>query len=277
MTTPLKPLKNPNYPGRRGKLNPAQRKELLQRIQAGERPGKLSLEYGISRQAVSQFGDYHLNPDVTRRKGILRSRLLPEERKHVVHLLRTTLPKDHGVEGEGHGHPDRWNTERLTALTRKLYNKKMFAYAARECIQEACPDPRFDPNQKPEPPGPPDIRDIAPELADDEEYVAYYLSEACQRIRQKEYEWALRLWEERQARIASGEMADPPKRKRGRPRKHPLPDLYSEDFGGELYDGTTPIPGSETVAGNPLATPRTGKHSKSKGSPFTKPKRKKKR
>ncbi len=276
MTTPLRPLKNPNLPGRRGKLKPEQRKELLERLKNGEKPGELSLEYGISRQAVSQLRDYHLRPEIARRKGMLRSRLLPDERKQVIHLLRTTIPGDHGVENEGHGHPDRWNVERLTALTRKLFSKKMFAYAARECIQEAHPDPCFDPDAKPEPPGPPDIRDLDPELAEDKEFVAYYLSEASQRIRQKEYEWALRLWEERESRKASGQIIDPPKRKRGRPRKHPLPEVAYDDFDGQPFDGSTPLPG---VAGFPAAEPgaRTGKHSKSKGTPFTKPKRKKKR
>lgn len=273
MTTPPKPLKNPNLPGRRGKLTPEQRQELLARLRAAERPCTLASEYGISRQAVAQLRDYHLRPDVARRKGVLRSRLLPHERNHIVHLLRTTLPLDHGVEQEGHGHPDRWNTERLTALTRKLFGKKMFAYAARECIQEACPDPRFDADRKPQPPGPPDIRDIDPELAEDEEYVAYYFSEACQRIRRKEYEWALREWEERQAHIAAGKLAEPQKRKRGRPRKHPLAPAI-DDTETEPYDGTSPM---TAFAIDTPTMARTGKHSKSKGSPFTKPKRRKKR
>jgi len=273
-----RPLKNPNMPGRRGKLTPEQRKELLARLQAGEKPGPLSKEYGISRQAVCQLRDYHLNPGEARRKGILRSRLLPEERENIIQLLRTTTPRDHGVENEGHGHPDSWNTERLTALTRKLYSKKMFQYAARECIQEARPDPRFDPDAKPEPPGPPDIRYLDPELAKDKEFVEYFLSEASQQIRQKEYEWALREWEERQARKASGEIVDPPKRKRGRPRKNPLP-VSSDDFEAEPYDGTTPLPGANGHLRHLPPSPgeRVGKHAKSKGAPFTKPKRKKKR
>lgn len=276
----LRPLKNPNLPGRRGKLTPEQRKELLARLEAGEKPGALASEYGISRQGVAQLRDYHLMPGLAKRKGLLRSRLLPEEREHIILLLRTTGPRDHAVENEGHGHPDAWNTERLTALTRKLYNKKMFAYAARECIQEARPDPRFDPDAKPQPPGPPDIRDIAPELSMDEEFVEYYLSEASQKIRQKEYEWALREWEERQARKQRGEDPDPQKRKRGRPRKNPLPlTPIMDDDASTPFDGSTPFPGMEllTQATPPEPGKRSGKHAKSKGAPYTKPKRKKKR
>jgi len=274
-----KPLKNPNIPGRRGKLTPEQRADLLRRLEAGENPAQLVPEFGISRQAISQLRDYHLRPEVVRRKGILRSRLLPEERKNVVDLMRTTVPRDHGVENEGHGHPDSWNVERLTALTRKLYDKKMFAYAARECIQEARPDPNFDPDAKPQPPGPPDVRDIDPELAQDEEFVEYYLSDACQRIRQKEYEWALREWEEREARKAKGEEPDPHKRKRGRPRKNPLPTAAIDDDDVVPFDGSTPIPGMDKLLQRvpPAPGERSGKHAKSKGAPFTKAKRKKKR
>ena len=271
-----RPLKNPNLPGRRGKLTPDQRKELLERIKAGEKPGPLAAEYGVSRQAVCQLRDYHLNPESTHRKRILRSRLLPEERKNIIHLLRTTNPPDHGVEGEGSGHPDVWTSDRLVALSRKLYNKKMYAYAAREAIQEARPDPRFDPDAKPEPPGPPDIRDLDPEFANNPEFVEYYFSPICQQIRQKEYEWALREWEERQARIAKGQSPDPHKRKRGRPRKNPEPTAFDED-GETPYDGLTPLPGAQGMMAAPAPGMRRGKHSKSKGSPFAKPKRKKKK
>lgn len=274
-----RPLKNPNYAGRRGRLTPEQRAQLLERLKAGEKPGALSKEFGISSQGVSQLRDYHLRPEIARRRGILRSRLLPEERKNIIHLLRTTLPGDHGVEKEGHGHPDVWNVDRLTALARKLYGKKMFAYAARECIQEARPDPRFDPDAKPEPPKPPDIRDIDPELAKDKEFVEYYFSPISQQIRQKEYEWALREWEEREARKAKGEIADPQKRKRGRPRKNPLPADFEDDDGDVPYDGSTPLPGGLGPHPYLPSAPgqRQGKHAKSKGAPFTKPKRKKKR
>jgi len=278
--TPQKPLKNPNFPGRRGKLTPEQRKKLLERLKAGEKPGPLSIEYQISRQAVCQLRDYHFNPDATRRKGVLRSRLLPEERNNVIHLLRTTYPRDHGVENEGYGHPDVWNYERLTALTKKLYAKKMFMYAARECIQEARPDPRFDPDAKPQPPEPFDIRHLDPELANDKEYVNYCLSPISQQIRQKEYEWALREWEEREARKAKRVLPEAPKRKRGRPRKTPLPaSSNGDDDGGLPYDGTAPLPGTKNGLTYlpPAPGERVGKHAKSKGARSSKPKRRKKR
>lgn len=272
-----RPLKNPNLPGRRGKLTPDQRQQILERIKGGEKPGPLATEYGVSRQAICQLRDYHLNPESAHRKRILRSRLLPEERRNIVQLLRTTVPRDHGVENEGSGHPDAWNTDRLTALAKRLYNKKMYAYAAREAIQEARPDPRFDPDAKPEPPGPPDIRDLDPEFAKDLEFVKYYLSPISQQIRQKEYEWALREWEERQARIAKGEAADPHKRKRGRPRKNPEPTAFDDEDGETPYDGLTPLPGADGMITPPAPGQRRGKHAKGKGAPFTKPKRKKKK
>ena len=274
---PLKPLKDPNKPGRRGKLTKEQRQDILNKLRAGEKPGPLSNEYGVSRQAICQLRDHHLNPESAHRKRILRSRLLPDEHKNVIHLIRTTVPKDHGVENEGHGHPDFWNTERLVALTRKLYNKKMYAYAAREAIQEARPDPRFDPDAKPQPPGPPDVRDLSPEFASDPDFVKYYLSPISKQIRQKEYEWALREWEERQVRIAKGQ-APMPKPKRGRPRKNPEPEEIAEDDPHlDLYDGLTPLPGADKLMAPPAPGQRVGKHAKSKGAPFTKAKRKKKK
>lgn len=281
MNTEPRPLKNPNLPGRRGKLTPEQRKKLLERLAAGEQTSKLAHEYGVSRQAVSQFRDYHLRPDVARRLGMYRSRLLPEERKKIIQILQTSVPADHGVQDVGDERRDTWNVERLIALSRKLFNKKMFQYAARECISEALPDYTKDPDIKPQPPGPLSMDDLSAEYRNDPEFVKFYFSDAHQRIRQKEYEWALRMWEERQACIARGDLDLPGKRKRGRPRKYPIKtpaNTALSEIDATPFDGSTPLPHMPFKTGTAAASPgaRIGKHAKSKGAPFTKPKRRKK-
>jgi len=273
------PQRNPRITGNRRRLTPAQRHEILRRHQEGEKTALLAAEFGVSRQAVDQLVKYHLDPESRVRKQTLRSRMLPEERAMLVELLRTTVPRDHGVELEGSGHPEVWNGDRAMALGKKLFGKKLYTYAVRDCIQEARPNPRFDPDAKPEPPKPPDIRDLDPELAADEDFVKYYFSPISQQIRQKEYEWALREWEERQARKAAGQSEQPP-RKRGRPMKSPEPPPGLDDGSPEPFDGNTPLHGGDaTPLGYHPPGPgqRRGKHAGSKGSPFTKPKRKKKK
>jgi hypothetical protein len=270
--------RKPKITGNRRKLTPEQRHEIIRRVQEGEKLTPLAAEFGVSRQAVDQLVKYHLDPDSRIRKQNLRSRMLPEERAKLVEILRTTVPCDHGVEREGRGHPEIWNSERVIALGRKLFGKKLYTYAVRDCIQEARPDPRFDPDAKPMPPGPPNIRELDPELASDPDFVKYYLSPISQQIRQKEYEWALRDWEERQARKAAG--AEPePTRKRGRPKKNPDPMPAFDDDGPEPFDGSTPFSHEgllPRLPHPPAPGQRRGKHAGSKGTPFTKPKRKKK-
>ncbi len=263
-------------PGRNGRLSTAQRKEIIERIKAGEIPAALAREYGVSRQAVHALRERTLNPESNYQKNILRSKLTPSQRAQLIEVLRTTTPVDHGLEGEGHGHPERWNSDRVLALGRRLFDKRLYLKTIRQCIQVACPDRRWDPNARPEPPKPPDIRDLSPEMADDEEFVKYYFSPLCQQIRQREYEWELREYEKRQAEDA------PKKRGRGRPpkQKPDTPDAaeYEDE---ELFDGSKPLP---EIAGNAAIMPklpvapgrRVGKHASSKGSPFTKSKKRKK-
>ena len=168
--------------GVRRKLTPEQRHEIIRRHQQGEKNKELAQEFGVSRQAVDQLIQYHLKPETRIRKQNLRSRMLPGERAKLVEILRTTVPRDHALDSVGKGHPDFWNSERVIALGKKLFDKKLYTYAVRDCIQEARPDTRFDPDAKPEPPGPPDVRDLDPEFAEDPEFVNYYLSPISQPI-----------------------------------------------------------------------------------------------
>lgn len=262
--------------GRNGRLTVEERKEIIERLKAGEGAAALAREFGVSRQAVHSLRERTLNPNSNYQKNILRSRLAPVQRARLIEVLRTTTPVDHGVEGEGHGHPERWNSERVLALGRRLFDKRLYLKTIRQCIQEACPDRRWAPNARPEPPKPPDIRDLSPEMADDEEFVKYYFSPLCQQIRQREYEWELREYEKRQTEEGTK------KRGRGRPPK-PKPDAPSAatDDDEELFDGSKPLP---EIAGNAALLPRhpaapgrrVGKHASSKGSPFTKSKKRKK-
>lgn len=128
-------------------------------------------------------------------------------------------------------------------LAEKLFGKKP-SQAVMKDVMKPYLKKRSDEvwDAKPQPPKPFDIRNVDPELAKDESFVAYCQSPIAKQIAWREYEWALREWEERNAKRQEKEKAEAP--------KHP--------------------PANRTVG------KRTGKHSGGRGSRFT-PKKKKRR
>ena len=60
-----------------------------------------------------------------------------------------------------------------------------------------CRSARHSDSPSPQPPKPHHINQILPELAQDPEFVAYYLSPICEQIAWREYECALADWNAR--------------------------------------------------------------------------------
>jgi hypothetical protein len=243
-------------PGRKAKFNKEQIEEIVRRVDGGESRRSLGKLFGVTGEAISQIYIRQTRPDEERRPSLRRSKMLTEnEVRDFKKALDTTSPRDHGFEFMGHHNPDSWTDARVRALAKKVCGKVPSVRVLKQLVTRKHRMPEYDPDAPPPPPEPHDVRRLSPEMAADEEFVSYYLSDKAWQLRLKEYEYQLREWEryklEREAaaqrkaarEAAKGPPADP------------------EPAAPEM-----PAPGL-----------RVGKHRASKGTPFTKPKRKKRR
>ena len=250
--------------GQKTILTPEQREEIFRRLATGETQVSISKDFNVTRAAISLLKQRTANPQRFAKRYDFKKRLSAEEAATFKATLDTSLPKDHGLDVLGPAPSRSWTMQRAYALADKLFGREPSVRVMKQCLGEHLtrrPDDYLTP---PEPPKPRDLRRLPPELAADKSFVKYYMSPIALQIEQREYELALahfhKLRAEHEKRQASqdnlppqlddSEWADdwsPP------PLKSDLPDI-------------PPAPGQ-----------RLGKHAKSKGSPFTKPKRKKKR
>jgi hypothetical protein len=229
------------------RLTQAQREEITRRVLAGEKARPLADEFGVSRAYISLLKNQALDPERFVKKGPLAKKLTPEELEKFQHTLATTTPADHGY----HSYPraEEWKLEHGFLLAKKLFNKDASKRVVTECMTPHIPKRQPFQFTRPQPPKPHHISQISPEFASDPDYVAYYLSPICEQIAWREYEMALADYE---ARFAADE-------KRVKATQEKIQAEPVADF------RFTP-PGR-----------RTGKHAKGKGSPFTPPKRRKRR
>lgn len=253
------PGDNPEKPrksSRRTRFKREEIEEIVRRVQAGETRKAVADDYGVTREAISQIIIRETTPEQERRPSLRRIKFMTDAEKAAFKTaLDTTKPRDHDFHLIGHQNPDSWTINRARALAKKICGKSPAMRVMREFLTREHEYPVYDPDEPPRPPEPHDIRRLSPELAADEEFVSYYLSDAAWQLTLREYEYHKREWErmqlERQAaalRRAQREAAkEPPP-----PPPPPAPAM--------------PAPGL-----------RVGKHRASKGSPFTKPKRKKRR
>ncbi|MCU0751528.1 MAG: hypothetical protein MUF86_04715 [Akkermansiaceae bacterium] len=236
--------------GRNKRMTAAQREEATQRVLAGESAARLAEEYGCTRAYISLLKVRALDPERFRHKAEakLSVKLTAEQIAELKHVFDTGTPEQNGLIPAR----DQWSLDHGFQLAKKLFGKKPSVRAMKECMGvhlERRPD-EGDP--KPKPPKPHHINQLDPELAKDPEFVAYYLSPICEQIARKEYEFALAEWE-----------------KRNPHGERPVPDVDD--------DPQWVVPQSSTERHPPPPGQRIGKHARSKGSPFTKPKRRKRR
>jgi hypothetical protein len=232
------------------RLNQAQRDELTRRVLAGEKATALAQEFSITRAYVALLKAQALNPEryIRRAEGKLSRKLTPAEAEKFRETLAGSTPEDHDLIPTA----ERWSLEHGQQLAWKLFQKKLSVRALTDFLTPFIPKRSEFRFSKPKPPKPHHINQISPELAKDPHYVAYYLSPICEQIVRREYELALADWE---ARFADAE------------ERHQQQEKARQE-------GTSA--GIEPQG--PLARGRRiGKHSNSKGSPFTSPKRRKKR
>jgi hypothetical protein len=229
------------------RLNEAQREEITRRVLAGEKAKPLAEEFGVTRAYVSLLKNQALDPERFVKISQLSKKLTLVELERFRHTLATTTPADHGFSS--YPRPEEWKLEHGSLLAGKLFGKTPSRRVVKECVSPFIPKRKPFEYSRPQPPKPHHISQICPELAGDPDYVAYYLSPICEQIAWREYEMALADYE---ARFAAGE----------------------ERAIAERVDFSTEVPENFRV---PPPGERTGKHAKGKGSPFTKPKRRKRR
>jgi hypothetical protein len=232
------------------RLTKDQRAELLRRGLAGERAADLAKEFAVTTSYVNMLKNEARNPErftLKAEKKLIR-KLTKEQLAKFTETLATSTPEDHDLIPTS----EKWSLDHGFQLAWKLFQKRPSVRTVKEAVTPFMPrreDFRFT---KPKPPKPHHINQISPELAKDPEYVAYYLSPICEQIAWREYEFALADWNARFADAEEREIETAKQRE-------------------QLESGGSDPP--------PVLVPgkRVGKHAKSKGSPFTPPKRRKKR
>jgi hypothetical protein len=238
------------HEGRKKRMTPAQREEATKRVLAGESAGMLAGEYGCTRAYISLLKAQAVDPDRYKRKAEakLSLKLTAAQTAGLKRIFDSSTPEQNDLIPAR----ESWSLDHGYQLAMKLFGKKPSVRAMKECMGDHLKRRPDEGDPKPKPPKPHHINQLDPELAKDPDFVAYYLSPICERIAWKEYEFALAEWE-----------------KRNPHGERPVPEV-DEDPEWE-------IPRPATGRHAPPPGQRVGKHARSKGSPFTKPKRRKRR
>ncbi|MEI6655470.1 MAG: helix-turn-helix domain-containing protein [Verrucomicrobiota bacterium] len=256
--------------GQKTILTQEQREEVLRRLATGETQASIAKDFNVTRAAISLLKQRTANPERYTQKYDLKKRLSAGEITTFKQTLDQTLPQDHGLEFVGHALPKFWTMERGYALADKLFGKDPAVRVMKECMGNHLVRRPDGPLAPPEPPGPRDIRRLPPDLAADKSFVKYYMSPIALQIEQREYELALEHYHQQLAKQQPRETANTPD------------DILPPELDDEEWDDDwaaqsikTSHPGLSSQP--PPPGQRIGKHAKSKGSPFTKTKRKKKK
>lgn len=187
------------------KLSKNQREEATRRALAGENQSSLAREYGCSRAYISLLKVAAENPDGYRKKlsRKLSSKLMEDELERLHEAIRTSTPLDLKLD------PPllQWDAELVMQLAQRWFDKKPSKRVLKEALEHA-PKPKIDPLfRRPQPPPKHHISQLSRELAEDPDFVKYYLSPVAERIAWRSYELALADW---QMRFGDAEYAYPP-------------------------------------------------------------------
>lgn len=180
-------------------LTKEEKKEIIERLKAGEVQSAIARDYGCSRANISLIYIKHFKPEQHAKKAQqnYKKRLTPEERETFIAKLKSSTPEDHNFIP----HREHWSIDHGRQLAEKLFNKTPAVRVLKEIIEPINQEWRKkrgrDP--KPQPPKPACIEQLDPELAKDKDFVKYYLSETSEKIRWRTYELALEEWEQRNA------------------------------------------------------------------------------
>lgn len=247
--------------GQKTLLTPEQRQEILRRLATGETQTSVAKDFNVTRAAISLIKQRHTHPERYLRHHDFKKQLSPEEAATLKQTIDGSLPSDHGLDVLGPAPPRCWTLQRGYALADKLFSRQPGMRVMKECLGEHLarrPDAYLTP---PAPPRPRDLSRLPPEMAADKDFVKYYLSPIALQIEQREYELALERFHKARA-----------EREKPQTAQVTLPPEWDA---AEWADDGSPPP-LKAAAPNlpPGPGQRLGKHAKSKGSPFTKAKRK---
>ncbi|NJR41744.1 MAG: hypothetical protein HC767_02815 [Akkermansiaceae bacterium] len=227
---------------KRTPLTKEQREELLQRHLAGETAVLLSKEFGVSQEYVRLLKRQHLDPErfIAKEEKKLSKKLTAKEIQKFTEALATTTPMDHDFPP----HPKWWDLDHGANLAQKLFGKTASMRLLKDLMAPYIPKRSDFKWEKPS------HRDhlgwkIFPRSL--QVILATWLTTCLPlitKVRQREYELALADYEERFAEEDE--------------RAEKMNSLPAGDF--------------QTFSSHQQAGKRIGKHAKSKGSPFTKPK-----
>jgi hypothetical protein len=227
------------------RLTKEQREEATRRVLAGEKQVDLAQEYGCSRAYISLLKAEALNPERYRKKieRQLTRKLTDPQLERLKETIRTSTPHELALNP-----PLRqWDADHVLQICQKLFQKKPSVRVIKECLQ-CVPTQKDDPLfRRPKPPEKHHISQLSRDLAQDEDFVKYYLSPAAERLAQRQYELAIADWE---ARFGDAEVAYP--------KNHPESPDEEDTFD---FPSLNPLPI------HPSHGQRVGKHAKGKSTP----------
>jgi transposase len=277
----------PHGGGMKSSLSREAVESIITRVKARERHARIAADFGISRQYVGMiYKDYKrrkaLGLPMEAKLGRAKARLLNEEQlAQLRETLATRRPSQCGLRVKG-----RWTMALVHKLVRRIFRTPVPTPQLRRLIKDhALPveDPGIASN---------------PAIDFDPEYFDYIKSPLAAQIREREEEWR-RYEEQRQAQGLG-------KRRRGRPPLDPsqaaqkgekssgpkpdddddefkkLESMSLEELEAKVAEMRAQCPDytplqAQTDAPGQDSGRRTGKHAKSKGSPFTKSKKRRRR
>lgn len=216
----------------------AQRDEIASRGMAGEKTIALAKEFNVTTSYVNMLKVQAVDPTRYQKPpATLLKKLTAAELAEIEQVLTTTTPADHGIKS--YPRPSQWLIEHGLPLAEKLFKKQPSMRVVNGFMAAHISKRMPFEFARPTPPIPHHIDQIPPDLAKDPSYVAYYLSPICEQIAWRCYESAVKDYDDRLAGI---------EQRRSTAEETTFPPIIAQQKG------------------------RTGKHGKSKGSPFTPPK-----
>lgn len=224
------------------RLNEEQRQEATRRVLAGEKAVALAAEYGVTRAYISLLKAYVLYPERYERQRVkkLTRTLSVEQLADFRKAIATSDPSTLGLDPATQA----WCMDHGYQLAKRMFDKRPSVRVMKECMEPVLRIKNDRIMRRPQPPEPHHIRQLSPEFAKNEEFVEYYLSPLSNKIAQREYEFALADWVAKYGDATEIDLDMQP-------------------------DTRWPENLADSAVSRPEIRQRTGKHSQSRGTPFT--------
>ncbi len=192
------PKEPTNRPSKQRRFTPAERKTIRRALARGVKQADLAREYEVSRTAIwlihrkmlAEQGDpqalaaYH---SILAKAN--RPKLTENDWKKLAGILRTSVPKDHGISPSKSEAGFPWDVPSVTALAGKVLDRTPPFTRVVSLLNHVFPERTLLP--KPRPPKRITLKSIPAEQRGNKIYVDYVTSETYWNIQQQEYKAAL--------------------------------------------------------------------------------------